>query len=524
MRLIEIPYHQTKSFSKFILDYISGDKSLAPFYNRLPKLENFKEQILEKQKQPLNRKVLVAALNQQYSGLETTHLVKDNIQSLAKENTFTVATGHQLCLFTGPLYFIYKIISTLNLAEKLKSEYSEYNFVPVYWMATEDHDFEEVNHVHLFGKKLEWNQDQKGGVGTISTNSLHSIFEELKPILGTSENAKELYSLLSEAYLNNSDLASATRSLVNALFSKYGLVVLDADTKGLKQQAIPLIKKDVLEQANHTLIESTNAELSKTQAFVRPINFFYQQKGSRNRIELQGGEYVVLNTNLKFTKPELEKEIENNPEHFSPNVLLRPLYKELLLPNLAMIGGGAEVNYWMQLKSTFAENSIVFPMLFLRNSALIIEDKSLHKIKLLGFEVSDFFASEIELHKLYVSRNTEIEISLNEELKQIEDLYNSILSKTIDKGLQKTISAEKQKQLNTLAKIEQKLTKSEKQKHQVKLAQISQLKNKLFPSTSLQERYDNIIPFYLLYGNSFVEHLKAALNPLDQHFSILIQD
>ena len=171
-----------------------------------------------------------------------------------------------------------------------------------------------------------------------------------------------------------------------------------------------------------------------------------------------------------------------------------------------------------------AENSIVFPMLFLRNSALIIEDKSLHKIKLLGFEVSDFFASEIELHKLYVSRNTEIEISLNEELKQIEDLYNSILSKTIDKGLQKTISAEKQKQLNTLAKIEQKLTKSEKQKHQVKLAQISQLKNKLFPSTSLQERYDNIIPFYLLYGNSFVEHLKAALNPLDQHFSILIQD
>jgi uncharacterized protein YllA (UPF0747 family) len=212
-------------------------------------------------------------------------------------------------------------------------------------MATEDHDFEEVNHVHLFGKKLEWNQDQKGGVGTISTNSLHSIFEELKPILGTSENAKELYRLLSEAYLNNSDLASATRSLVNALFSKYGLVVLDADTKSLKQQAIPLIKKDVLEQANHTLIESTNAELSKIQAFVRPINFFYQQKGSRNRIELQGGEYVVLNTNLKFTKPELEKEIENNPELFSPNVLLRPLYKELLLPNLAMIGGGASLQF-----------------------------------------------------------------------------------------------------------------------------------------------------------------------------------
>ena len=193
MRLIEIPYHQTNAFSKFILDYISGDKSLTPFYNRFPKLENFKQQILEKQKQPLNRQVLVAALKKQYSGLETSELVKDNIQSLALENTFTVATGHQLCLFTGPLYFIYKIISTLNLAELLKAENPEYNFVPIYWMATEDHDFEEVNHVHLFGKTLTWEQDQKGGVGAIPTQSLETLFAELKPILGASEFAYPLY-------------------------------------------------------------------------------------------------------------------------------------------------------------------------------------------------------------------------------------------------------------------------------------------------------------------------------------------
>ena len=199
MRLIEIPYHQTKSFSKFLLDYISGDKSLAPFYNRFPTLDNFKQQILEKQKQPLNRKVLVAALNQQYSGIETTQLVKENIESLTSENTFTVATGHQLCLFTGPLYFIYKIISTLNLAEQLKSEYPAYNFVPIYWMATEDHDFEEVNHVHLFGKTLTWEQDQKGGVGAVSTNTLEPLFEDLKSILGDSENASEIYNLFSEA-------------------------------------------------------------------------------------------------------------------------------------------------------------------------------------------------------------------------------------------------------------------------------------------------------------------------------------
>ena len=524
MRVEKIPYHQTKSFSKFILDYISGDKSLVPFYNRAPKLENFKAQIQEKQKQPLNRKVLVESLNQQYVDLETSQAVKVNIQSLADDNTFTVATGHQLCLFTGPLYFIYKIISTLNLAETLKAEYPEFNFVPIYWMATEDHDFEEVNHVHLFGKKLEWKQDQKGGVGAIPTNSLQALFEELKPILGDSKEAEELYGLFSEAYLQNDDLASATRYLVNALFSKYGLVVLDANTSSLKKEAISLIKSDVLNQENHCLIESTNAELSKTQAFVRPINFFYQQKGSRNRIELHGDEYVVLNTDLKFSRKELESVIENHPEHFSPNVLMRPLYKELLLPNLAMIGGGAEVNYWMQLKSTFTANGIVYPILLLRNSALIIDGKTSGKITKLGFEISDLFSPIESLYKSFVARNRELELDISFELKQVESVFDSLVAKTTEKGMQSSILAEKQKQLNALKKIEQKLNKAEKQKHSISLNQISQVKSNLFPNNSLQERHDNIIPFYLKYGGEFISQLKNNLNPIEQDFSIFIQD
>ena len=524
MKVEKIPYHQTKAFSKFILDYISGDKSLAPFYSRAPKLENFKAQIQEKQKQSINRKVLIEALNRQYVGLDTTQVVKVNIQSLAEENTFTVATGHQLCLFTGPLYFIYKIISTLNLAETLKAEYPEFNFVPIYWMATEDHDFEEVNHVHLFGKKLEWNQGQKGGVGAIPTNSLQPLFEELKAVLGDSKEAEVLYGLFSDAYLQNDDLASATRYLVNALFSKYGLVVLDADTLSLKKEAIALIKSDVLDQANNSLIESTNVELSETQAFVRPINFFYQQKGSRNRIELQGDEYVILNSDLRFSRKELDVEIENYPERFSPNVLLRPLYKELLLPNIAMIGGGAEVNYWMQLKSTFVANGIVYPILLLRNSALIVDGKTSEKIAKLGFEISDFFSPIESLYKSFVAGNREVEIDISSELKQVESVFDSLVSKTTEKGMQSTILAEKQKQINALKKIEQKLNKAEKQKHSISLNQISQLKSKLFPSNSLQERYDNIIPFYLKYGSEFISQLKNNLNPIEQDFSIFIQD
>ena len=524
MKVEEIPYHQTKFFSKFVLDYISGAKSLKPFYNRTPNLENFRAQITEKQKQTVNRELLVNTLSNQYTGFDTSSLVKQNIQLIANQNTFTLATGHQLCLFTGPLYFIYKIISTLNLAETLKKTYPEFNFIPIYWMASEDNDFEEVNHVHLFGKKLSWDQSQKGAVGAIPTNTLAPVFEELKTVLGSSEEAKELYNLLSTAYLSHKDLADATRYLVNSLFSKYGLVILDSNTISLKREAISLIKTDVLNQENYPLIEQTNKELPKAQAFARPINFFYQLKGTRNRIELKDQHYIVVNTDLAFTKAALELEIENHPDRFSPNVLLRPLYKELILPNLAMIGGSAELTYWMQLKSTFLANGIVFPMLFLRNSVLVIDAKSASKLNNLGFSSQELFDDEHSLHKSYVSRNAEKEISVVKEMLQTEKLFEELLAKTEDKSLQKSILSDKHKQINILNKIEQKLIKSEKQKHQVKLAQISQIKNKLFPSNKLQERFDNIIPFYLQYGEDFIGRLKLNLDPLNSNFTIFKEE
>ena len=522
MRVERISYQQTNFFSKFILDYLSGDDSLTPFYNRAPKLSNFKAQIQEKQKQFVNRAVLVEALSQQYALIDTSDTVTRNIQSLLQENTFTVATGHQLCLFTGPLYFLYKIITTINLSEQLKSEYPEYNFVPIYWMASEDHDFDEVNHVHLFRKTLQWSQDQKGAVGAISTESMQSLFDQLKPILGDSKNAEDLYSLLSDSYLENKDLVSATRHLVNSLFSKYGLVVLDADSPNLKKEAIPLIKKDVLEQSNYPLIQNTNQGLGEVQAYVRPINFFYLQKGSRNRIEQQGSDFIVCNSDLKFSKQALLSEIENHPERFSPNVLLRPLFKEFILPNLAMVGGRAEVNYWVQLKSTFSFNKIIYPILMLRNSVLIANDTISKKVNSLGFEIKDFFYDDVELHKMYLSRTSDVQININTELVKLDDIFSSLLSKTNDEGIKSFILAEKQKQVNALKKIEHKLLKHEKQKHQNALSQISVIKTKLFPSNLLQERHENFIPFYLKYGVDFFDLLKKELKPFEHTFTLII--
>lgn len=498
----EFSYHITQKFTPLVNDYLSKSNKIHNFYNRYPNIENFSDQWKEKSNHKIDRKLLVEVLNDQNQSLTLSSLVRNNIDSLLDEDTFTVTTGHQLCLFTGPLYFVYKIISTINLAKNLREKFPEKNFVPVFWMASEDHDFQEVNHINLFSKKLEWNNDQKGPVGRMSLEGIESVLDDLEKMLGDSEATN----LFRDAYLKHSNLADASRYLVNALFGKFGLVLLDGDDVRLKHQFISVIKKDVLHQGFFETISKCTQELDKeykAQAFVRKINFFHLSYEGRKRLE----------------EEVLESQIDLNPEDFSPNVLMRPLYQEMVLPNLAYVGGGAELAYWMQLKSAFKQEQIPFPILVLRNSILWMEQKQVNKWQSLGFDLADLFLDEHQLHKQYVGK--QINLNLTQELKDLKKVFEKILSKTSDKGLKKSILAEQQKQLNSFEKIKKKLLKFEKKKHEDALNQITQLKSKLFPNNSLQERYDNFIPFYLKHGDNFIEILQKELSPLDAKFVIL---
>ena len=508
METFRIPYQETKKFSKLVVDYLNKNEKLQPFINHFPSLENIEKQIVEKEKHKVNRSVLVKVLKEQNSSIILSKNSDENIEFLLDENTFTITTGHQLCLFTGPLYFIYKIISSINLVEQLKDKYPEKNFVPIFWMASEDHDFEEVNHINLFGRKISWESEQYGAVGRMKLNGFQNVLDELKQILGESENAQKLIHLFENAYLNHSTLSDASRYLVNELFGRYGLVILDADDKRLKDQFISVIKKDVLQKGFVTAIQNCSNELSKyykIQAYARDINFF---KLSDNKREL-----------IKESSD--KKDIENNPEQFSPNVLMRPLYQEMILPNIAYIGGAAEVSYWMQLKTAFEQEGIPFPILLLRNSAMIINGKQEQKFKNFGFKIEDLFLSEEELKKKYVLSQSQSDISLENEKAKLENVYNNIAEKTSDIGLKNRIFSQLKKQLNTLNDLEQKLIREEKKKYQNSLNQIEKIKNQLFPNNSLQERHDNFIPFYLKDGENFLERIKSNFDPLSPNFVVL---
>src|SRR5690606_5494771 len=230
------------------------------FYGQQPTLAGFKQQITAKQNFS-HRKLLTATLREQYGPLlADSPAVEDNIRLLEDKKTFTVTTGHQLNIFTGPLYFIFKIVTAIRLAKDLKEAYPEYSFVPVYWMATEDHDFAEINNTKVFGKKIIWDTPAVSATGRMSTQNIADTVKQYCGTFGLSANADKLKTIVEHAYLQNQSLAAATRYMVNELFKPYGLVIMDADAKALKKVFAPIIASDIFEENSFKAIEDTSGQ------------------------------------------------------------------------------------------------------------------------------------------------------------------------------------------------------------------------------------------------------------------------
>jgi len=532
VRTIHLDFEQLRSKeeggkfypNRLIIDYLSGNSELQTFYKCLPQLSNFKNVIEERSKMDVNRALLVKRLKDQYSSLAD---VPDNIELLSNTNTFTVTTGHQLCLFTGPLYFIYKIITTINLAESLKSEYPEYNFVPIYWMASEDHDFEEVNHISLYGKTIEWDRPQNGAVGEMPTKSIVEIIEQIGETISGEQHSQQIISLLQSAYLDQKTLANATRAFAHALFGKYGLVVIEPNDREFKKVFSPIAVDDILNQTAFGLVNKTNNLLSKLKYKIqlnpREVNCFYIMDSLRERIVAQdNGEFEVVNTEIRFSKEELINEIEAHPERFSPNALMRTLYQEALLPNLAYIGGPAEIAYWLQCKGVFDHYNISYPILKLRSSAMIVNEQMASKIDKLGLQIVDFFNREEDIEKSFVKNNSGNESDLDNERKQLDEVFKRISAKLdiLDPSLVASSQALQSKTEAAIAELEKKILKTEKKRNQDSINRIKKIKSSLFPNKSTQERVDNITPYIARYGASLIDVIKEELK-YDEGITIL---
>ncbi|PHN07485.1 bacillithiol biosynthesis cysteine-adding enzyme BshC [Flavilitoribacter nigricans] len=530
MTIQRIPFQEVPQLSSKDTAYATAKPELRPFFKYPVSIESFAQVIADKKQAEIDRELLVSVLKKQYEKLDPSPQVLEQIDRLSDPQTFTIVTAHQPSLFTGPLYYIYKIISTIHLARKLNDQYPDQHIVPVFITGGEDHDFEEMNHASIFGKEIVWENEESGSVAMMGTGSLAGALEQLKDILGSSPKAEEIGSLIEACYTRHEKYGMASVDLVNELFKSYGLIVLDMNNPELKKRFIPIMEKELFEQPSRGLIEATTQELEKVgfsqQAYPREINLFYLRDQIRERIVQEGDKFQVLNTDYTFTEAEMREELHQHPEHFSPNVVIRPLYQEYILPNLAYIGGGGEIAYWLERKTQFEHFGVNFPMLIRRNSVLWIDKGNAKKLDKLGLKVSDLFTETETLIKSYVKANAENELSLKEEKKQLHTIFNGIVEKIkeVDQTLVKTVKAEAANQMNSLQGLESRLLKAEKQRHEIELNQIRGIKDKLFPGNGLQERTDNFLNFYLRYGQDFFETLLAELDPLEEGFIVVVDE
>ncbi|HVT86044.1 MAG TPA: bacillithiol biosynthesis cysteine-adding enzyme BshC [Chitinophagaceae bacterium] len=523
-----IPYRQTGYFSKTVLDYIDQSASLKPFFTYPPSLQGIQKAIDARKKQQVDRKTLVQHLKKQYETVPANKKIQENIEALLSPDAFTITTAHQPNIFTGPLYFIYKILHTIRVADHLKNSFPKYNFVPVFYMGSEDADIAELGHFHLDGQKLEWNTKQTGAVGRMKIDKeFIKLIAQFEGQLSVLPFGAEIIALVKSSYRENSSIQDATFSFVHALFAEFGLIVLISDDAELKRQMIRVFEDDLMNQTASGIVEQTVERLRdagyKVQANPREINLFYLEENMRERIVIQNSKFRIQNSGLSFTEDEIKKELSAHPERFSPNVIIRGLYQETILPNLVFIGGGGELAYWLQLRDLFAHYKVSYPLLLLRNSFLIVEKKWQDKIHKLGFSVEDFFLSEEELMNRLVEKESKHNIKLNGTFKETEQLYESIKkhAAAIDSTLSQHVDALKTQSLHRLQELEKKMLRAEKRKFSDQQRQVHAIKEKLFPSNALQERYDNFMSYYAKWGKDFFKQLYEFSLNLEQEFVVV---
>ena len=526
MKTTRVSFSETGMFPELLTRYLAVDAALRPFYRYKPEITSFAQVIADRRQKPVQRQDLHDALVRQYGYIQNVPAeVQRNITSLLQADTFTITTGHQLNIFTGPLYCMYKVMSTIRLSQQLNEMHPECKFVPVFWMASEDHDLAEIDHFKVYGKEFKWEHHGKGASGRLSTQGLNELCDLLQALLG--EEGTSLIKMFRDAYDGRHHLAGATRMVFNALFGHHGLVVLDGDDAELKRLFAPTMMRELTETVSFDAMTQTNvrfAQVGKIQVNPRSINLFYLNDGLRERIERDGeGRFHVVNTQLSWDLDGITQELQQHPERFSPNVVLRPVYQETILPNIAYIGGPGELNYWLQLKDVFEAMQVFYPMVLMRSSFTLLDDADVSRMEKLGFTSSDLFHSQDALLALALSKTGQQAIDFAKAIQTIILGFDSMKADVaaIDPTLVATVEAEKAKAIKSISILEEKAHRAVKRKNEQVVTQIAKLKGRVAPNGVPQERSEGMPGFHVVFAEKLIEGLLPHASPFEAtHFVV----
>lgn len=501
-------------------DYLEGAEPLKPFYQYPLKNPDFGDIVRRKGHETIDRKLLREVIEEQYEGLPEIPKVRKNIALLSEENTFTVTTGHQLVLMGGPLFTTYKVLSTIKLAQEISESVKGVHVVPIFWIHTEDHDFEEINHFFTgFASKKTYQGQFSSAVGN---HILESSIERLLP--------DSLDEKLKAAFSAGKSLTDAYRAYMHELFGPYGVVMLDASDHRLKASFREVMNAEVFESVAMDQVNACSEKLSEAgyplQISPREINLFYVDQEGRNRIIASNGGFEILDRGLHFTAAEFRALIQEQPEKISPNVSLRPLYQETILPNLAYFGGWGELAYWLQLKGVFDHFGVAFPLVLPRMSATIFTRQQLDEWTELGFEIQDIKKGLYDLYRQYMPKLWD-DADFNELAAGITDqilLLRDHVRENISATLSRSVEAEKVKMNRFIQNLIKKVHRVKRSDNRKLFEQIEGLKNSIEPDRLVQERVLSLLAFPEYSPEQIISVAWDACSPLDFTHKYLILD
>jgi bacillithiol biosynthesis cysteine-adding enzyme BshC len=526
----EIFLRQTRAFDPLILDYLENDQKTKEFIQFSADESGLLESLNQRADAKVDRALLVRILTAQYSAIlkgDESSVIPEQISLLEDPEVYTICTGHQLNLFTGPLYTVFKIITTIRTARHLTA-ISGKKVVPLFWMASEDHDIEEINHINIYGQRYKWEVEWSGPAGKLACKGMQEVINTLKQKFEREEGSAKWFDILEACYKEEYTLSEATRRFLHVLFGKYGLIILDADNAELKKSFLTHFLQDVDENLAFAEVTKTIKSINvnyKEQIHPRPVNLFYIKDNRRVRIDKDLENFKLSDETQIWTKDELLDEIQSKPERFSPNVVLRPLYQEKILPNVATVGGPAEISYWLELKSLFNASGIPFPVLLLRNSAVFLTVQQVERLKKFSIETGNIFNSQDDWIRNYLKHLPSEEFGTDEAKSAIDKEFGKLsdLAGTIEPALKSQIEVERKKLTNTLQTIEDKAIRALKRKNETSVNQLRKLHESIFPSGKLQERTENILPWLFRYDTQFIDEALQHLEPLGKTLSIFME-
>lgn len=531
---MSVNFSEITGFSKLYSDYIENYQKTADFFaadfTDFDSHPGVFSKILAKNRPYAGE--LKEIITNQYKRLTPSLKTFHNLNLLDKKNTLFVITGQQMGLFGGPLYTIYKIITSLKLAISLAEKFPSYNFIPLFWLEADDHDLKEVNYVKLFTedggvKRIGFPEEPEApekrfSVGDVLfDDTLYTVMDEFDSSLRNSDFKNRILEQLRSSYLPGSSYKESFKSLLFRLFDEHGLILFDPTESIVKKLLRPVFLHEVENYRLHLekLIRvSAQLEINyHAQVKVRPVNLFMKYENERFALEPdEENDFRLRRKKYSLSTEELTKLIETEPGRFSPNVILRPLCQDYLFPTAYYIGGPGEIGYFAQISTLYEEFALQMPIIYPRASATLIEKSISNILAKYNFTPEDIFRFNENLVETGLQLITESNLSeqfdsVTSEIEKLLVVLKTEISK-VDKTIGDASDNTKRKIQSYLSELKSKAVDAEKRKHETSVRQLTKLLNAVFPENSLQEREINYFYFANKYGPDTLKYIYNELS------------